>query len=237
MSNAPRLSKSGIEYLDFSWGIYSGCTNDSSVCGIREHCWAMSIVKRFPEHYPNGFDPTWYPEAMLSPLSIKKPSLISVGWVGDMFLDENDPKELSGNFEPSDREYELTNREMLWWTMERCPQHRFLFLTKCGWNLKRWSPFPGNAWVGQTATDPASFAAAYYHATEFEAGLKYISLEPFLNWDERATVPMIRQAKGAGISWLAIGAATRPYRPPKVEWVEDLVWACVEAKLLVSKII
>ena len=217
---APRLSHSGIEYLDLAWGIYSGCDNwRNGVCGGGGkdfNCWAMSIVKRFPAHYPNGFEPTWYPEAMLSPLSVKKPSIISVGWMGDMFGDWNDLC----------RGPILARRKELWEVVEQCPQHRFLFLTKCYWNLRKWSPFPKNAEVGVTLTDGRQLSDVVYALTEIKAGLVWLSVEPMLG----PVVPLVWLAEWDEIGWVTIGAATRPYRPPKVDWVEELVYECVAAR-------
>jgi hypothetical protein len=76
MNKTLRLSKSGIEYLTHCWNFYSGCYNwKNGVCPV-EKCWAKGITERFPGHYPNGFEPTIYPEAFLSPLHLKKPSII-----------------------------------------------------------------------------------------------------------------------------------------------------------------
>ena len=82
-----------------------------------------------------------------------------------------------------------------------------------------------------TATDSTMFAAAYFHLVRVEAKLKYLSMEPLLSWDNRATLPMIHQAKQAGVGWLIIGAQTKPYKPPKLEWVQSIVEAADRAKL------
>lgn len=220
-----RLSRSGIEYLTHSWGIYSGCKNDASVCAIKDHCWAKGIATRFKAIYPVGFEPTWYPEAMLSPLSLKKPAVIGVGWVGDLFGPWNNPTDLSGNFEPRDREYEMTVREMLWWVMERCPEFRFVFLTKCWRELIRWSPFPANAWVGATVTSKALLYDALYTLADIEAGGRWLSIEPMLG----PCVPPVWPETWKEIDWVVIGAADHPFRPPMMEWVEDLVAECINA--------
>jgi len=33
----------------------------------------------------------------------------------------------------------------------------------------------------------------------------------------------------SGISWVIIGAQTKPYKPPKIEWVQEIVEACDKA--------
>jgi len=233
---APRLSHSGIEYLDLAWGIYSGCDNwRNGICGGGGkdfNCWAMPIVKRFKSHYPNGFDPTWYPEAMLSSLSVKKPSIIGVGWVGDMFGDWVDPGQRMSLPLPDEiwryGSFTLqgTLRQVLFGVLNNCPQHRFVFLTKCYWNLKRWSPFPKNAWVGVTITDGSKLREVLYALAEIEAGLIWLSVEPMLG----PVVPPVWRAEWDMVGWVTVGAATRPYRPPQVDWVEQLVYECVAAR-------
>ena len=93
MNKTPRLSKSGIEYLDYMWGIFSGCQNlQKGVCSVKA-CWAKGLTSHFPKLYPRGFDPTYYPEAINSPMLLKKPSRIGVGWVGDVIGYGPNPRE------------------------------------------------------------------------------------------------------------------------------------------------
>lgn len=226
MSKHPRLSKSGIEYLTHSWGIYSGCQHGIEVCPVSPHCWARSIANRFKAHYPNGFEPTWYEEAFLSPLSIKRPAIIGVGWVGDTFGDWNDPNELSGIFEPASREYELTNREMLLWVMERCPEHRFVFLTKAPHNIPKWGKFPDNASVGVSVCNQKMFDKALIYLSDIETKHKWLSIEPLLG------KVVIEPIDLEGISWVAIGAQSNPvFYPGRLDWVENIMWACLDAHI------
>jgi len=95
MNKTPRLSRSGIEYLDYVWNFESGCTNGCP------YCYARKIVHRFPDHYPTRFEPTIYPEALLSPLYIKKPSIIGCCYMGDLFDDAIDPGQKIDRLLPS----------------------------------------------------------------------------------------------------------------------------------------
>jgi len=213
MTKTPRLSKSGIEYLDYQWGIFSGCHNwKSGICQV-ENCWAKSFAQRFKNIYPNGFEPTFYPEAFNSPKYLKKPSIIGVGWVGDVIG------------------YGLAFREQIFETIEQCPQHRFLFLTKNPNQLKKWEMFPNNCWVGATATNHDGFLRAIEGLRVINATVKFISFEPLLK-----EIPFRHQALYyAGISWLIIGLQT-PYSPktaPKIEWIENIVEAADKAEVKV----
>lgn len=207
-----RLSRSGIDYLDYHWGIFSGCHNyKNGICAVK-NCWAKGIALHYPKLYPNGFEPTFYPEALESPMHINwEPKRIGVGWVGDIIG------------------YGLDYKDQIYKTIKQTPWHTYLFLTKNPEQLQAWSSFPKNCWVGVTATDSIIFAAAYYHLANISAKVKYISIEPLLDWDERVTKAMIHQASQAGINWVILGLQTNPYKPPKVEWVEEIVMECIKA--------
>ena len=112
--------------------------------------------------------------------------------------------------------------------------YRFYLLTKQPQSLLRWSPFPPNCWVGVTATDVLTFTNACILLGDVKASIKYLSLEPLLAWgDFPANVEAISQwAKGLrlyGINQIIIGAQTKPYKPPQIEWVEEIVRAADRA--------
>ena len=112
-------------------------------------------------------------------------------------------------------------------------EHRFYLLTKQPQNLAKWSLFPPNCWVGVTATSAKTGQGGLYNAEEYlmqiEAKVKYISLEPLLQWDGAGKYVIQRGADGGWIDWLIIGAQTKPYKPPKIERVEEIVRAADQA--------
>ena len=228
MSNTPRLSKSGIEYLDYAWNFYSGCENwATGICGgggQKFNCWARSITERFPTHYPNGFNPSFYPEAFLSPLHLRKPSIIGCAFMGDLFGDWVDPGQKIHADLPSGKVSLTTSlKGWIFTTISQCPQHTFLFLTKCPWNLLKWSPFPDNCWVGYTAISQDMLYEGSLYSRDIEAKIKYVSFEPCLDFN------LFHPEDLKGANWVIIGAQTKPYKPPKIEWVEEIVRACDKA--------
>ena len=115
--------------------------------------------------------------------------------------------------------------------IEDCPTDRFYLLTKQPQNLAKFSPFPDNCWPGVTATDyyamfKALNALAYLDGG-IQAKVKFVSFEPLL---ESVAGPRLNLS---GIKWVIIGAQTKPYKPPKIEWVEEIVRACDEAGVAV----
>ncbi|MCK5235911.1 MAG: DUF5131 family protein [Deltaproteobacteria bacterium] len=224
MNKLIRLSPTGIEYGDYAWNFASGCGNqvDGKCRSGGFRCWAYSISQRFGGHYPNGFEPTIYPEAFYSPLYLKKPSRILCAFMGDLFWDcpEFDPVEGQGQYGEDEHGF-FTLMGRLYDTIEKCPQHTFLFLTKQPQKLPQWSPFPDNCSVGVTATDDSTMINAIKYLKGIVAGVKYINLEPYLQYINSYWMDVM--LKDAGIKQLIIGAQTRPAIMPEIEWVREII--------------
>ena len=121
--------------------------------------------------------------------------------------------------------------------------HRFYLLTKQPQNLIKFSPFPDNCWVGVTATSFKMFVDALAYQLCIKAKVKYISFEPLLSWDKVITNSFAysrelghsfgidQLLREASIHWVIIGAQTKPYKPPKLAWVEEIIFACVKANI------
>ncbi len=235
LNKTPRLSPTGIEYGDYAWNFASGCGNNSEGrCNSGGfNCWAYPITQRFTDRYPNGFNPTIYPEALLSPLYLKKPSRILCAFMGDLFWDcpEFDPNRIipTGRYD-GNNPCAVILREEIWSVINQCPQHTFLFLTKQPQNLIKWSPFPDNCQVGVTITHSDSFLSSIKYLYDVEATTKFISFEPFLWWSGYFSVQTLADTlRNYGIKWVIIGSQTKPYKPPEISWVREIVEACDKA--------
>ena len=68
---------------------------------------------------------------------------------------------------------------------------------------------------------------AVEYLNQRKATVKYLSLEPLLDWvlDVHWGLPF----NFSGIDQVIIGAQTKPYKPPKIEWVKEIVQACDKA--------
>jgi len=104
--------------------------------------------------------------------------------------------------------------------------HRFYLLTKQPQNLAKFSPFPNNCWVGVTVCNNKMLDAAVDKLEDIQACVKYISFEPLLS---RLTLSLDYAFYYSGIKWCIIGAQTKPYKPPKIEWVKEIVEAADKA--------
>ena len=236
MNKFIRLSPTGIEYGDYAWNFISGCSNnkDGKCNSGGFNCWAYPITKRFADRYPNGFKPTIYPEALCSPLHLKKPSRILCAFMGDLFWDcpEFDPNRKIHAIMPSGKaSVTMSLKGWIFTTILQCPQHQFLFLTKQPQNLIKFSPFPDNCFVGVTVTNegityPDMMEEACRSLAEIKATVKYISFEPLLS-----SIYKLDLLKIWGIDWVIIGQQTNPAFYPEWEWVREIIEACDRADI------
>ena len=78
-----------IEWTEATWNPVTGCTQISPGCA---NCYAKTFAERFrgvPGHpYEMGFDLTLRPERLEQPLTWKKPKLIFVNSMSDLFHEE-----------------------------------------------------------------------------------------------------------------------------------------------------
>ena len=231
MNKLIRLSPTGIEYGDYAWNFASGCGNNiAGKCKSGGfNCWAYPITQRFIERYPNGFKPTIYPEALLSPLYLKKPSRILCAFMGDLFwgCPEFDPLRRIHYPMPSGKaSLTMSLRGWISTTIRQCPQHTFLFLTKQPRNLLPWSPFPDNCWVGITACNASDAIRANEYMAKIKATVKYLSIEPMQDW---CLFPETIEAIIGYYNWVILGAQSRPIVYPEIEHVREIVEAADKA--------
>jgi len=105
------------------------------------------------------------------------------------------------------------------------PRHRFYLLTKQPQNLIKFRPFPDNCWVGVSATNQEMWNDALGYLTDIKATVKYISIEPHLG----QIIPDTYTMRKAQLGWIIDGSQTKPYKPPKIDWVKEIVEAADRA--------
>lgn len=107
--------KTKIEWTDATWNPVTGCTPVSEGC---RNCWARQMAKRLAGRfgYPakNPFQITVHEDRFDAPLRWRKPRIVGVCLMGDLFHE--------------DVAYEFIDKVFA--IMALCPQHTFLVLTK-----------------------------------------------------------------------------------------------------------
>ncbi len=127
---------SKIEWTEATWNPITGCTKYSAGC---EHCYAATMAKRLKAmgniRYVNGFNVTIHKDLFLRPLEWKKPKMIFVNSMSDLFH-EQIPEEII---------LELFD------VMNKAKWHTFQVLTKRSDRLVELAPkinWTPNIWMG-----------------------------------------------------------------------------------------
>jgi len=154
---------------------------------------------------------SWFIPRYAGSRHLRKPRGIFVCDMGELF----------GDWIPKEWTTKVLNIAKLW------DEHRFYLLTKQPQNLPKWSPFPDNCWVGVTATDTRMALEACLKLGDIEASVRYLSIEPMLH---EINLPP-EHLTACKIGQVIIGAQTKPYKPPEIEWVKEIVEAADRARI------
>lgn len=201
---------SKIEWTEKTWNPVTGCTKISEAC---ENCYAEVMAKRLrgmpasKEKYRNGFKLTIHPEALEEPYKWKKPSMVFVCSMGDLFH-----KDVPTSF-----------IESVIKVIEDNPQHTFQLLTK---RAKRMFQFfyesgreiPKNCWLGVTC-ESGKHKERVDYLRLLEASVRFVSCEPLL--DNMNDIDL------DGIDWVITGgeSGVNARRTP-ADWFRGLRDAC-----------
>jgi protein gp37 len=175
------------------------------------HCYAETFAERWrgvPGHpYAQGFDLRLWPERLEQPLAWKRPQVVFVNSMSDLFHEDIPDEYISEVFD----------------VMRRADQHIFQVLTKRGDRLAElapkleWSP---NVWMGVTIEN-RRFVNRTDALRRVPAAVRFLSAEPLLGPLEGLDLSAIDWVIGGGES----GSGCRPI---KLEWLRDLRDRCGE---------
>lgn len=239
--------KTSIEWSEVTWNPVTGCDKVSPGCA---HCYAETFAERWrgiPGHpYEQGFDLRFWPERLELPLRWRKPRLIFVNSMSDLFHEEVPDAFIDQVVD----------------VMRRAEQHVFQVLTKRPERMRDyfrertepaacvyapWWPLR-NVWLG-TSIENRRFVHRADRLRETPAATRFISAEPLLG-------PLMSAAAGGeswgstlrgerghrtlyerrwfdgyegpsldliGIDWLIAGGESGPkHRPIRASWVRQL---------------
>lgn len=198
--------KSTIEWTESTWNPVTGCSKISKGC---ENCYAERMAKRLHamnnKKYSNNFTPTEHPENLEDPLNWKKPQMIFVVSMGDLFH-----KDISEDFI-------LKTFEV----MNKADWHIFQVLTKRTKRMQELSKYINwteNIWAG-TTIEHKNYIKRVDILNTIPAKIKFLSLEPLLS-----DIPYIKLDE---IDWVIAGGESGPRsRPIKKEWVRNIRDMC-----------
>jgi len=202
-------ARTGIEWTEATWNPVTGCTKVSAGC---QNCYAERLALRLRaaglRNYRRGFQVTTHPHALRLPLTWKKPQMVFVNSMSDLFH-ENVPLEFI---------------QEVFDVMHRARWHCYQILTKRSERLieldpvLRWAP---NIWMG-VSVEIENCRFRIDHLRRTRAAVKFLSLEPLLG-------PM-PDLDLDGIDWVVVGGESGPgARPMNREWVLQIRDRCRKA--------
>ena len=200
---------SAIEWTHSTWNPVTGCDKVSPGCA---HCYAETFAERWrdvPGHpYEQGFDLKLWPERLEQPLRWRRPRLIFVNSMSDLFHEDVPAAYIASVFE----------------VMAAADHHIFQVLTKRERRLADLAPdlpWPNNVWMGASIENRRFVHRADY-LRQVNAAVRFISAEPLLGPLDKLDL--------TGIHWLIAGGESGPrHRPVREEWLWDLQKKCDEA--------
>lgn len=197
---------SKIEWTEATWNPVTGCTKVSPGC---KNCYAERLSRRLQAmgqpHYRNAFSLTLHPDSLELPLRWKKPRVIFVNSMSDLFQEKIPLKFIQRVFR----------------VMQESPQHQFQVLTKRPELALEYAPelpWPGNVWLG-TSVENAFYVHRIRTLRKIPVMIRFLSVEPLLG--PIARLPL------RGIHWVIVGGESGPgARPMRQEWVAQIRDQC-----------
>ena len=202
-------TQSSIEWTESTWNPVSGCSKISAGC---LNCYAERMAKRLKamgqKRYRNGFAVTLHPEALDEPYRWKKPRVVFVNSMSDLFHDRI----------PFDFIQKVFS------AMEANARHTFQVLTKRSERLRELGPlleWSENIWMGATIENN-DYVGRADDVRSTTAAIKFLSLEPLLG-----PVPDLDLT---GVDWVIVGGESGPgAREMRQEWVLEVKEKCEKA--------
>ena len=202
--------KSSIEWTESTWNPVTGCTKLSAGC---DHCYAERFAERFRgvvgHPYERGFDLTLRPERVDQPKGWRRPRLIFVNSMSDLFHEEVPWEYVEDVFD----------------TMEAANWHVYQVLTKRSSRMRNFvnmryvgAHAPPHIWLG-TSIENASAMGRLRHLKQTNASVRFLSLEPLLG--------PLGALDLTGIHWVIAGGESGPgARPVQEDWLRSIRDAC-----------
>ena len=200
------MADTSIEWTDKTWNPITGCAKFSAGCA---NCYAEVMSRRLKgmgqKKYANGFELTLHEDSLNEPLSWKKPHVIFVCSMSDLFH--------------AGVPFEFIDKIMD--TIRATPHHRYQLLTKRAERMAEYfstREVPANAWLGVTC-ESSAVKFRIDALRELKATIKFLSCEPLID--------ALGEMNLSGIDWVIVGGESGPKaRPMKEEWVLQIQAQC-----------
>ena len=224
--------RSRIEWTDATWNPVTGCTKVSEGC---RRCYAERMSSRLRamgvRKYRRGFEVATHPETLIEPLRWRKPRLVFVNSMSDLFHEAVPDGFIASVFD----------------VMGRTPRHVYQILTKRPARARDFLRSPDlrrrpgggvrlplpNVWLGTSVEDQQTLDRRVVPLLETPAAVRWISAEPLLEaitvFSVDGPVDVCRGGKSP-LHWVVCGGESGPgARPMRPDWARSLRDQCAAA--------
>jgi protein gp37 len=166
---------------------------------------ALRLQAMGQKNYADGFAVRVHPDSLAVSGTWKKPRMIFVNSMGDLFHPEVPLSFIHDVFD----------------VMRSVNRHVYQVLTKRTGRMASVSiDWPSNAWAG-VSVESSDYLYRIENLRRVRAGVRFVSFEPLLG--------PIQTVDLSGIAWVIAGGESGPgARPVSIEWVRGLRDMCVE---------
>ncbi len=202
------MAQSSIEWTEMTWNPTTGCDKISAGC---KYCYAEVMSRRLEamgiEKYKDGFELRIHEDALLIPFEWKKPKVVFVNSMSDLFH----------------ADVPLSFIQKVFEVMNKTTLHTYQVLTKRAerlYELHDQLNWTANIWMGVSVENEKVMDRIDF-LRETNAKVKFLSCEPLIG-----PLPNMNLEN---IHWLiARGESGRKARPVKEAWVWDIRQQCAE---------
>lgn len=207
------MAQSTIEWTELTWNPVTGCSKVSQGC---KFCYAEVMARRLQAmgvaKYQDGFNVRTHPESLSEPYSWKKPRIVFVNSMSDLFHEE----------------VPIEFIRQVFAVMRENPQHVFQVLTKRVELLLEYDQsgeleWSDNIWIGTSVEDKRVMHRIDY-LRQTGAYTKFLSCEPLIG--------PLPEMDLSSINWVIVGGESgHNPRPMQPEWVSDIKNQCEKARV------
>jgi len=207
--------RSGIEWTETTWNPVTGCDRVSDGC---DHCYAATLAKRLkamgvgkyqtdgdPRTSGSGFGVTTHPAALDQPHRWRRPRVVFVNSMGDLFH----------------ARVPISFVREVFAVIAATPRHTYQVLTKRTLRLRRLAgrlDWPPNLWMG-VSVEHADVLSRVADLRAVPAAVRFLSCEPLLG--------PLTGLDLTGIDWVITGGESGPgHRPMHPGWVREVRDRC-----------
>ena len=222
------MGQTKIEWAEYSWNPVTGCMPCSEGCS---RCYAAGIAARFWGDRPFS-DVRCHPDRLDQPLRWKKPKMIFVVSMGDLFH-EDVPERFIGRV--------FGHMAAAWWhtflvltkRVDRMAEfsHAIAYYPKGDENQRPFSGWPPNVWLGATGENQKRLDERKFFL-QIPAAKHFVSLEPLLGPIDLGMSGIRGTLEADTPDWVITGCESGPRRrPTHIDWIRNLRDQCVDAEI------